>query len=184
MRKLVFLFCLSAWGANAADLYNFSLLPSGGTVQGAPTSTVGWGYTLQNQSNSLWLVPGDLNAGTFLHATPDLLFDFPILAPGEAMTQMFNPASSTGLFELTWDASAPVGFTHTGAFDLQAQWWNGDPFAGGVFVSDAPDASASYTANVTAASVPEPATFGLTAVLLLVLLKTRARAGARPRVRR
>jgi hypothetical protein len=83
-------------------------------VQALPGSTIGWGYALQNQSSSLWLVPSDLNAGTFLNGTPALLFDFPVLGPGASATKDFDPGTSTGLYQLTWDALAPLGFVNAG----------------------------------------------------------------------
>jgi len=184
MRKLVLILCLSAWAATAADLYTFSVLPPDGAVQGAPGDTVGWGYALQNQSSTLWLVPTDLNAGKFLNGTPDPLFDFPDLAPGTSVMKDFDPTSSSGLYQLTWDASAPLGFVNAGKFVLSAQWWSGNPQAGGIFVSDAPSASAAYKATVTA--VPEPSTLGLTALAGLGLLAAGAcrRNSASPLIER
>jgi hypothetical protein len=181
MRKLVLIFCLSALAASSAELYDFSLLPPDGAVQGASGSTVGWGYTLHNESSSLWLITTDLNAGTFLEATPTLLFDFPILAPGASVTEKFDPASSTGLYQMTWDAAVRPGFVNTGNFTLDAQWWTGDPLAGGHFASDAPTASAGYTATVPGAA-PEPGTIGLMALGLSGLLAVARRrfGGSRP----
>ncbi|HEX4166977.1 MAG TPA: PEP-CTERM sorting domain-containing protein [Bryobacteraceae bacterium] len=168
MRKLVFMLFLTSWAAMAADVYSFGLLPADGAVQGAPGGTVGWGYTLQNQSSSLWLVPTDVNSGSFLNGTPSLLFDFPTLAPGGSATEAYNPASASGLFQLTWNASAPLGFVNSGVFDLSTQWWSGDPLAGGTLVSTAPSAHESYLATVGgAAAVPEPSTLAPMIALLL-----------------
>ncbi len=175
MRKLGLIFFLCALAASAADVYNFGLIPLGGSVQGAPGSTVGWGYTLQNQSTSLWLVPMNLNVGVFSNSTPSLLFDFPILAPSTSVAESFDPVKPSGLYELTWNSSAPAGFSNTGTFTLDAQWWTGDPLTGGVLVSGAPSASARYTATVSAASVPEPGTIAVTGVALLALAVTRRR---------
>jgi hypothetical protein len=170
MRKLGLIFLVSALAASAADVYTFGLLPPSGSVQGAPGSTVGWGYALQNQSSALWLVPINLNAGAFANGTPALLFDFPVLAPATSVAESFDPAQPSGLYELTWDSSAPAGFTNTGTFTLDAEWWSGDPLAGGVLVSGAPSASASYRASVAAPAVPEPGTFELTTMTLIGLL--------------
>src|SRR4051794_28174671 len=102
-----------AW---AADIYTFSLLPNSGRITGAPNETVGWGYSIENQSSSLWLVPSGLAPGSFQFGTPELLFDFPILAPGSHVNVPFNAAALTGLLALTWDASAPGGAVESGNF--------------------------------------------------------------------
>src|SRR6516164_6075353 len=107
MRKLLLLLCVSIIPVTAADTYTFDLLPADGNIAGSPGSTIGWGYALQNQSSSLWLVTTGLASGTFMNGTPNLLFDFPDLAPGASVTVPFNASTSAGLLELTWDASSP-----------------------------------------------------------------------------
>ena len=142
-----------------ADTFTFSLIPPTGDVSGAPGSTVGWGYTITNNSSDYWLVTTDLGAtGSFHDGTPMDIFDFPDLAPGGTMTEDFNPAIPTGLYELTWAGNAPGGSANSGNFDLSAQWYNGNPLSGGTFVSDATDQTQPYSASVVA-SVPEPAPF-------------------------
>ena len=84
-----------AW---TAEIYTFSLLPGDGHIAGAPGETVGWGYSIDNQSTSQWLVTTGLAPGAFQFGTPNLLFDFPILAPGSSATSPFNVAGLTGLF--------------------------------------------------------------------------------------
>lgn len=151
-----------------ADSWTFSLNPPGGAISGAPGSTVGWGYTVTNQSVTNWLVLSGLNADPFLHATPDAsLFAFPIIAPGATFAVVYNPTTLEGLFQITWDATAPVGFTNIGVFVLTGQFWDADPLAGGNFVSLALDLTAGYSAAVSVPAttpVPEPATLLLTAL--------------------
>lgn len=159
---------LSAVSAMAADIYTFNLLPGDGSIAGPPGSTIGWGYSIENQSSSLWLITAGLDSGTFEHGTPSLAFDFPDLAPGETVTVPFNAVTFAGLEQLTWDPSAPAGFVNSGRFVLDAQWWDGDPLGGGNFVSNAPTATQFYSATVTA--VPEPATIGVVALSVLLLL--------------
>jgi hypothetical protein len=150
-----------------ADTYSFSLIPPSGNVAGPAGSTVGWGYSLDNESVSDWLVTSDLQAGTFLEGAPNSLFDFPDLGPGQSVTVPFDPVASTGLYELTWDGSAVVGFTNAGTFQLDAEWWNGDPLNGGTYIADAPATDVDYSAVVTATSaVPEPSSLALCLVVL------------------
>ncbi len=143
-----------------ADSFTFGTLPSSGAIAGPPGSTIGWGYTITNNSTTLWLVTTFLSAGVFLNGTPNaFVFDFPALAPTTTVTVAYNPAGPTGLFEFTWDASAPLGFVNSGTFDLGADFFSGDPSLGGAFVSSAVTQSAPY--SVTA--VPEPSTLLLLA---------------------
>jgi hypothetical protein len=148
---------LLAAPAAVADSYTFSLIPADGAVAGPPGSTVGWGYSIINTSPSDWLVTTALSSDAFLNGTPAAIFDFPDLGPGVTGTVPFDPIAPAGLFELTWDITAPVGFVNSGSFDLSAEFWSGDPLAGGVFVASAPDTLAPYTATVT----PEPPTLVL-----------------------
>lgn len=161
----------TAW----ADTYSFTALPN--DVAGPAGSTVGWGYTISNQSSTSWLVVTALSAGIFDHGTPNYVFDFPDIAPGASVTASFDAVGLAGLYEFTWDASAPAGFVNSGFFILSAQWWDGDPLAGGNFLTDALDESAAYSATVLGSpSVPEPTIPSpLPWVVALVLFLPKAR---------
>jgi hypothetical protein len=163
MRNLFLLLCLSTIPAMAADVYTFNVMDPV-TVSSPAGITTGWGYSLHNESSSLWLVTTDLAAGTFQHATPDQIFDFPDLAPGATVTVPYDPITPAGLYQIAWDSNAPSGFENSGTFSLSADWWSGDPATDGSFVATAPTANQPYTATAT----PEPATIGLTAILLTV----------------
>ena len=158
----------------------FTVSPSDGGVSGPAGSLVGWGYSLTNTDPSNWYMSTDLNSDSFSNGTPTLLFDFPILAPGDTVTEAFDSVNSIGLFELQWDPSAPVGFVNSGDFVLSGQWWDGDPFGGGNFITDAPDISLPYLASVTgSASVPEPGSFFLFAGGILLMTGCRRLHGFR-----
>jgi hypothetical protein len=150
------------------NTYTFTALPNPADISGPAGTIVGWGYDISNDSMSDWLVLTDLGAGTFQHGTPLSLFDFPILAPGTQASEQFDPVAGTGLYELTWDPTAPAGFVNSGVFDVSAQWWDGDPLAGGNFLGIAMDETAPYSATVS--SVPEPSTKLLLIPVLAVLL--------------
>ena len=187
-RLAVILFCvmgvvLCVSPAALADSFTFGVLPPGGAVSGPPGSTVGWGYTFTNQSTSNWLVLTGVNADVFQHGTPSAaLFDFPVLAPTTTLTVAYDPINGFGLFEFTWDPNAPVGFTNSGIFIVNAEWWSGDPFAGGSFVSFATDQSDAYSATVTpSTAVPEPSSllFMLTGLAGVAMRKASALRRAR-----
>ncbi|MGA7410001.1 MAG: hypothetical protein WBW33_05910 [Bryobacteraceae bacterium] len=157
-----------------ADTYTFSLDPLSGNIQGPDGSTIGWGYSITNDSGTDWLVTTNLSAGIFSDASPDASpFDFPIIAPLSTVSLPFDPSTDTGLFALNWDAGAPVGFVNSGVFTLSADWYTGDPLAGGNFDQHASDETAAYSATVSASSgpapVPEPGTLKLIIVVLVML---------------
>ncbi len=163
-----------AW---AAEIHTFNLLPADGSIAGAAGETVGWGYSIENQSTTHWLLTSALAPGSFQFGIPNLIFDFPILAPSSSVTAPFDAAALTGLLALTLDASAPLGAVEFGNFLLEAEWWDGDPFAGGQFAFGADPLSQSYQATVA----PEPGTSALLVLALLVggvARVRRRRAGA------
>ena len=144
-----------------------TLIPAGGGVSGSPGATVGWGYTLANDSATDWFVPSSLNSGAFLYATPALLFDFPTLAPGSGVSVAFDVANGFGLFQLTIDGAAPSGFVNAGLFAVGGEWWTGDPLMGGTFIGAAQDLQAPYSASVS--DVPEPMSANLVALGMLAV---------------
>ena len=152
-----------------ADSYSFTLIPATGERKRTAWFRHGWlGLsTGQHECERLACYFG-LTSWNFLRRYSDALFDFPDLGPGNSVTVPFDPVMGSGLYELTWDGSAPIGFTNSGTFELDAQWWTGDPLTGGTFISDAPTIDVNYSAIVTAASsVPEPS---FTILLLVIAL--------------
>jgi hypothetical protein len=171
-------------GIAEADPIVFSLLPPDGAISGEPGSTIGWGYRIANPT-TFWLEVFGLNADPFVHATADAgPFDFPILPPSTTFSVPYNPAADAlaGLFQMTWDLTAPVGFTNSGMFTLSASFYDGDPLEGGNFLEFAPDQFAVYTATV-AAPVPEPGTLALAATGLALTGFVRRRRRGRQSVR-
>jgi len=156
-----------------ADVYDFNLIPANGSVSGPAGSTVGWGYSITNESTTDWLLTTNLNSDSFLNGTPNLLFDFPEVAPGATVTETFDLINGIGLFELTWDPDAPAGFVNSRNFALSAQWYDSDPFNGGNLIADAPDANAAYSATVSSSAAPEPALFPVIVLGLAVVLAIR-----------
>ena len=166
--------------ASAAPIWIASTLPGSGNISGVAGSTIGWGYEIANQDASLWLVLTSVSADAFQHAVGDALFDLPILAPGVGDSVAFD--GSHGLFALTWDTDAQEGFVNFGNFVLRAEWWDGDPLAGGNFVATAPNKLLAYSALVADApvggTVPLPDTLVLSvSALALMAAQRRSTAG-------
>jgi hypothetical protein len=137
-----------------ADDISFTLIPASGDISGLAGSTVGWGYTITNDTSD-WLVTMSLSADAFQDGTTESFFDFPALAPDSAATVDFV-AGVSGVYQVTWDTTAPIGFVNTGTFILSSDYYNGDPLAGGMYIATAPDLTAAYSATVSGSLVPEP----------------------------
>jgi hypothetical protein len=135
-------------------MLELDLFPSRSVVRGEPEEVVGWGYTLTNHSTSWWLLPTALNSDPFLYGLPMQLFDFPVLTPGSSVIVPFDPAEQTGLYQVSIDRNAPLGFSERGMFRLSAEWWTGDPVEGGQLLNQAEDVSLRW--NLQISRVPEP----------------------------
>lgn len=179
MNTSAFFFLLLGFAAvGAADpTFSFATIPSSGDITGAPGDTIGWGYSITNNDSLDYLVLTNLDAGTFLNGTASGLFDFPILAPGQTLTEAFDASVPKGLFELTWNPGAPIGFKNSGEFTVTADWYDGDPFGTGapIYGLTGVTASQPYSATVVASTVatPEPSGFGVLLACLLVIPTAR-----------
>jgi hypothetical protein len=143
--------------AQIIDAWSFGTLPSDGVVSGQAGTTVGWGYTLQNESPTYWLFGFDVQPDKpFQHGLgSNAPFDFPVLAPGTSVSVPYD--GLVGLVNLQWDADAPVGFVNSGVFTLTSYWYDGDPFVDGNLVGPAGTRQSPYSAVVNPTiSTPEP----------------------------
>jgi hypothetical protein len=159
-----------------------TLNPSNGVVSGTPGSTVGWGFTLSNDSG--FLVPslivfceGAFNAG----CTPTFgtFTDFAAQAQfnvvGPTVTETFNNATQQGIGSFTINSNAPTSVSDVGTIFLVY-----DTFSCNILddncnptqtaFSQLLSAPASVNIVGTAAAVPEPGTACFAAVGLALLV--------------
>jgi hypothetical protein len=158
-------------------LYTFATIPLDGEISGNLGDTIGWGYEIDNLDPNNWLVATNLDAGSFTGASAASVFDFPILAPGEDLVVPFDPIAGNGLYEVVWDAGTAPGGSNQGVFTLSADWYDGDPTAGGNYIESAPDQLQSYTVTLDSSSAPEPASAALFLLGLASLWASRRRVG-------
>jgi|SRR5215472_10576622 len=157
-----------------ADSLTFTAIPS--AVSGPAGTTVGWGYSITNNSTTDYLDISAIDSDLFLatDGTPDAsIFNFPNLAPGQTVTQVYDPVDSLGLFQFTWNAGLPDGTEESGVFTLYGAFCAPtDPFcADDLSVSSTTLATTPYSATVVSnSSTPatEPSGFSFAAILMAV----------------
>lgn len=101
--------------------------PSDGIISGAPGATVGWGFTLSNDSG--FLIPsqvlfceGAFNSGctptfgTFTDFAAQAQLN--VIGPGSTVTQAWDDATQQGIGSFTINANAPIGAVDTGTIFL------------------------------------------------------------------
>jgi hypothetical protein len=161
--------------AATADSLIFTVTPT--DVSGPAGTTVGWGFSITNTSSTDFLDISGIDSDPFLatDGTPDASI-FPFLnplAPGQAVTQLYDPVGGLGLFQFTWSLGLAAGTTETGQFRLFGAFC--DPVdqycAEDGSVTSTSVAAGDYTATVIPASgtpVSEPSSI----LLLLSALCT------------
>jgi hypothetical protein len=105
--------------AATADSLIFTVTPT--DVSGPAGTTVGWGFSITNTSSTDFLDISGIDSDLFLatDGTPDAsIFLFPNLAPGQSVTQLYDPVGGLGLFQFTWNLGLATGTTETGQFRL------------------------------------------------------------------
>jgi len=171
------LFCSSAPGAPTLTL-------SPPNITGAAGATVGWGFTLNNDTSDYLLV----DASYFCQPAQDPQFttctqaqgtysdliaaDLTIVGPNGSLSEAYGLASGVGSYTIL--PTALPGAVDSGTLFLTYMEFNGDPLTGGTQVTGDIEASATASVDV-AAVVPEPAGLGLAAIGVLALIVRRRR---------
>lgn len=145
------------------------LSPFGGAINGLPGDTVGWGFTLTNDSpNWLTVTSSALTFETnpLLGVYSDLIglqggpVPFFALTPFSNWSQTFDGISEgAGAYAIS--AGATLFAQNTGDLLVNFDFFDNDPLTVGVQIASA-SVAADFTVNVSPpATVPEPSTLGL-----------------------
>lgn len=172
------LLALSATTLCSADV-EFTLLPSAGEIYVQPLETVGWGYSIRNNTGH-FLLPLGLSASGVPYGNLLDIFDYPVVGPGETAYQAYaynapgGFGNSLGLYEYNAPADLPIGLHQTGTITLLYQFYNNNPDLdwNAVPIADQRSAGADFELSAgQPTAVPEPATIlllGTAAALVCV----------------
>jgi len=132
---------LSLTGLTAsADTVTLTLTPSSGTLDGLPGATVGWGYSIDNDTGDNLIVANSyfcagaedpayttcspsLGASTY---TDFIASNGTLIAPDSVESQPFNAGTQSGVGEYTIDSSALAGQTDTGTIVVLYDLYDAD----------------------------------------------------------
>jgi hypothetical protein len=155
-----------------------TLDPVNGIINGAPGTTVGWGFTLSNDVG--FIVPSLIvfcegafdPSCTNTHGTfTDFAAQFQTNVVGTTVTQSFDDATRQGIGSFAINQNAPVGAQNVGTIFLVYDTFDCDitnPSCSPTQTGFSDLVAVSAQVNVT--NVPEPSSFGIFATAALVLL--------------
>lgn len=180
-------FGLLAWVFPAFATPSFSVTPSG-TVSGQPGDTVGWGYSITNDTADVLLVSNTY----FCQSGQDPLLttctqqlgaynDFAAsntteVAPSGAANQSFDATTFSGIGDYVISSLATPGQSDVGFLVLVYDLYTCDPLTdcGATRIGGDVEMSAAAEVDVTGApGVPEPGTWILVSSALAILVPLR-----------
>lgn len=154
----------------AAAAASLTPIPPNGAIFGTPGSTIGWGFTISNNTDSLVVTSSDFCVGLIISPCTNSLGsysdiigpNFVIVGPAPEstpVTQSFDSMLLTGLGSFLVKAGAIPGQSVTGAVVVTYDLYSVDPndpnFDPGV---DTISVGNLLTANASVTATPEPST--------------------------
>jgi hypothetical protein len=185
MRKWLLLLCsVGLMTVARGDVFTFSTIPGDGNISGSPGATVGWGYSITNDSTTDWLGTLTLDAPSFLDGTANPIFDYPVIAPGATVTETFDASLPQGLYEFTWNSNAPIGVVNSGSFTISGDFYADENDANNETNPLSSDQeSAAYSVTSVVSAIPEPSSRILLATVVVVIFLIRRFDSAGSRMR-
>ena len=164
------------------------LNPASGAINGTPGSTVGFGFTITNNTNYLVVTGSDFCEGAIVSPCPHTLgsytdfigaFNFIVVGPAPespVVSQAFNLAAMTGVGSFQINSTAHVSDFAAGqiliTYDLFSRSPNDPNFNP---LSDTISNGNLLSAPARVTTTPEPASFGMAGIALvgIAVLKRR-----------
>jgi PEP-CTERM motif len=176
---------------SASNVTTLTLNPTDGALQGQPGQSVGWGFTIQD--DTFWVtvvktafcstfsggLPCDpVSNGTYMDFTPFNFVDSQPSSMGgpDTSQQTFDALSNLGTGSFTIAASTPIGAFMSGTIVIDYNLYDGDPTNGGV-----PQGGENFMTkmgSVLVVPIPEPGTLLLMGTALAGVWLLRRRASA------
>ena len=167
------------------------LIPASGAINGAPGATVGWGFTITNNTNYVLVTGSDFCEGAIVSPCPHTLgsytdfigaFNFIVVGPppppteSPVVTQPFNLAAMTGVGSFQINATARVGDFAAGqiliTYDLFRRSPNDAAFNP---ITDTISNGNLLSAPARVTVTPEPASLGMAGIALLSIAVLKRR---------
>ncbi|MBV9266449.1 MAG: hypothetical protein JO061_09805 [Acidobacteriaceae bacterium] len=133
MRRAFFLFLLScATGLLMQGTPSFSLLPSGGTISGAPGSTVGWGFTVTDSSEYVVITGSSFTPSSLYGTYQDFTGSAALIVAGpspenQTVSQPFDATAMSGLGAFTIFSTTPTNTKISGNLVIDYSLFSQDP---------------------------------------------------------
>lgn len=195
MRRFLLVAAMIGLGTGLQATPTFVTVPANGVASGEPGMTVGWGFTITNDTPFFLLIndsafcgPGgnpDINScaapfdgvtnfGPSLGTYTDFIANnFTVITPsGGSLTETFDGTFQTGVGAYAIDPSVPMFSTDIGNLFIHYSEWVGNPLTTG---HDSGNGTFTLSAPAEVAVTPEPGTWGMAAGALALIGAWRRR---------
>jgi hypothetical protein len=176
-------------GTPVQAIPTLTLDPVGGALSGIPGSTVGWGFTLANDSDYLVVSSAEFTGAGSLGVFTDFIAQFNSIVVGPSpentsVSQAFGLNAHTGIGSFAIDAGASVGGTATGFIEISYDLFsvspndpNFDPGIDSISFGNTLRSNASVTVTSTTGQIPEPNILALLFIGFLPLVGVSRKCG-------
>jgi hypothetical protein len=120
------------FGSRASAATTLTLIPASGTVMGTAGSTVGWGFSINNNTSFLVVTSADFVPASTLGSFSDFIAQFNVITVGPSpelttVSQTFDSTLQTGIGSFAISNAAPPGASATGQIVLTYDLYSVSP---------------------------------------------------------